>query len=585
VGPLPSDTDLRQTFLGLRTFEDLARLLVIPPQSLVFHIYVAPAASRYAEFDIPKRSGGSRTIRAPITALKLIQRRLATVLLAVYEPRAPVHGFCLNRSIMTNAGMHKHKRYVLNVDLVDFFPSVNFGRVRGMFASPPYSLPLNIATVLAQICCHKNELPQGAPSSPVVSNMICSKMDSQLRRLAMNSRCTYSRYADDLTFSSTVPRFPGNLATITPSGSVELGDALVEVITANGFTPNPNKLRLQSRHQRQEVTGLTVNLFPNVPRRYIHQVRAMLNDWRHHGIEQAQARHIQYSSRRRDATNGLYFHKVVKGKIDFLGMVKGRNDPNYRRFLYEYSRLDPTFVLPEQPLSPPPTNARQAAVYTTGKTDWRHLKAALTRFQARGRFTRVSLVFSEDEADIGDPKLLSMCKAFSSTPTRHPIPQVFIFDRDDPRILADAGLATTDLYDWGMNVFSLVLPIPAHRTTQDGICIELLYVNEDLTRKDDQHRRLFLSSEFHPDSGRHLNLDFNYRYPAKLRPGRLTIIDNDVFDSKHRNVALPKILFAQNVLEATPGYADVDITGFDPLFSLLEAVLYGEVPFARPTTR
>lgn len=215
--------DLRLRFLALSHPTDIPLLLDVTPATLTYHLYVARSADKYTTFTVPKKRGGERTILAPISSLKLIQSKLAQVLQAVYEPRAPVHGFSPGRSILTNARLHKRKRWVLNLDLEGFFPSINFGRVRGLFIARPYSLPSNVATVLAQIACFGNQLPQGAPTSPVISNMICSRMDSQLRRLAMDSRCVYSRYADDLTFSTTLSRFPGTLASITEASAVEVG--------------------------------------------------------------------------------------------------------------------------------------------------------------------------------------------------------------------------------------------------------------------------------------------------------------------------------------------------------------------------
>jgi RNA-directed DNA polymerase len=416
---------------------------------------------KYSEFHIPKKMGGKRTILAPVSSLKIIQAKLAQVLQAVYIPRATVHGFTLNRSILTNARLHANKRWVFNVDIEEFFPSINFGRVRGMFSSPPYSLPPNVATVLAQIACFSNQLPQGAPTSPIISNMICSKLDSQLRRLAIESRCVYTRYADDLTLSTTLRRFPGNLATLTDTGSVEAGPQLVQLIAQNGFTLNIAKARLQSQHQRQEVTGLTTNLFPNIQRRYLHQVRAMLHDWKRHGEVIAFQRHFALEPyRRREGTTATAFHSIVKGKIDFLGMIKGRNDPSYRKFLYEYAGLNPDFILPKEPLPPPPPDTRQAFVFTEGKTDWMHLEAALKRLHHHSKFKDVHLIFDKDTPQPGNKNLLAMCKTFARTPTPYPVPYIFLFDRDDPGILRDANLDKADIHEWGANVFSVAIPIP-----------------------------------------------------------------------------------------------------------------------------
>jgi RNA-directed DNA polymerase len=164
--------ELRELFFALQTPEDIAHLLEVEYGTLVYHLYVVAGSAKYTTFDIPKKSGGFRTISTPVTALKIIQRKLNQVLQCVYQHKASVHGFVCDRSIVTNASRHGRKRFVFNVDLNDFFPSINFGRVRGMFMASPYMLDPAVATVLAQICCFDNQLPQGAPTSPIVSNMI-----------------------------------------------------------------------------------------------------------------------------------------------------------------------------------------------------------------------------------------------------------------------------------------------------------------------------------------------------------------------------------------------------------------------------
>lgn len=208
--------ELKQEFLDLETPRQLAELLEVPYSLLVYHIYKVPDDKKYVEFLIPKKSGGYRKISSPSTALKIIQRKLSQVLYSVYTPKAPVHGFTPSRSIVTNAEQHVRKRFVFNIDISDFFGSIHFGRVRGVFMKEPYNRPSEVATVLAQICCFSNKLPQGAPTSPVVSNMVCARLDSQLRLLAKERHCSYTRYADDITFSTRLTRFPSNIAYLKP---------------------------------------------------------------------------------------------------------------------------------------------------------------------------------------------------------------------------------------------------------------------------------------------------------------------------------------------------------------------------------
>jgi len=174
-------------------------------------------------------------------------------------------------------------------DLTDFFPSIHLGRVRGLFLKKPFECKSAVATVLAQLCCNSGKLPQGAPTSPIISNLICGKMDVQLQRFAKENLCTYTRYADDITFSSKRRAFPPAVAYVEETtGKLRVGDGLLSIITQNTFVVNEAKLRLQNANRRQVVTGLKVNRFPNVPRRLLSQVRAMLHAWEKHGLRAAE---------------------------------------------------------------------------------------------------------------------------------------------------------------------------------------------------------------------------------------------------------------------------------------------------------
>ncbi len=267
----------REAFFALETRRDLATLLGYRYDGLVYQLYKIPEEKKYETFYVPKKSGELRTIHAPSSTLKHIQRRLNEVLQSVYRPKPVVFGFAVGKNIVDNAEKHKKKNRVLNIDLVDFFPSINFGRVRGMFLHKPYKLPDEVATTLAKICCFNNSLPQGAPTSPIISNMICAQMDSQLQDLAWKHRCFYTRYADDITFSTTLREFPTEIAKVDSVLSVELGQELKDIIQKNGFEINEGKVRAFAYFQRQEVTGLTVNRFPNVRRKFIMQIRSMLH--------------------------------------------------------------------------------------------------------------------------------------------------------------------------------------------------------------------------------------------------------------------------------------------------------------------
>ena len=265
---------------------DLATLLGYRPNTLSFILYKIPDSCKYTEFTIPKSAGGSRKIKAPISRLKLLQRRLADLLSVCFEEihgdknlrRVLSHGFRENYSIITNARKHTNKRNVFNIDLKNFFPSINFGRVRGYFInSRDFQLSPDVATVIAQIACHENELPQGSPVSPVISNLIGHMLDVRLVRMAKKAKCTYSRYVDDITFSTNRKEFPSLIATQTATDEWIPSDKLTNVVVRTGFEINLNKITMQYDTNQQVTTGLVVNKKVNVRALYYRQVRAMCN--------------------------------------------------------------------------------------------------------------------------------------------------------------------------------------------------------------------------------------------------------------------------------------------------------------------
>ena len=345
---LANDSEsLRETFYALETPRDVARLLDVRYNQLIYHLHKTDPKFRYETFKLPKRSGGFREISAPVTPLKIIQRKLNQVLQVVYPGRPQVHGFVRGKSILTNARSHSSKQLVLKVDLQDFFPTINFGRTRGMFLAHPYNRNAAVSTILAQICCFENRLPQGAPTSPIVSNMVCAKLDSGLLKLAKRIWCTYTRYADDLTFSTSRRHFPPFVAAFsTTSKQVEVGPELRQIIQENLFQINEKKVRLLQSHKRQMVTGLVTNKFPNVTRKYMNQVRAMLYAWETYGLQGAEQHFYEkhYRKHRSSSAKIPSFEKVIQGKIEFLGHIRGRTNTAYIKFLTQLHSLAPHLV-------------------------------------------------------------------------------------------------------------------------------------------------------------------------------------------------------------------------------------------------
>ncbi|NBD00711.1 RNA-directed DNA polymerase [Atlantibacter hermannii] len=263
---------------------DLARLLGIDPVFMTRVIYIRNTDNLYSQFTIKKKNGSDRHISAPDPELKEIQSRLSDLLQDCLnnirenskEDNNFSHGFERNRSIITNAEKHKSKKWVLNIDLSNFFDEFNFGRVRGYFLkNKNFSLNTELSTLIAKIACHQDKLPQGSPCSPVITNLILVSLDRRLSNLCNRAGCTYTRYADDITISTNKKEFPRAIIKSHNENSIDLNKKFLKEIISSGFQINVNKLRLFDRKCRQEVTGLTVNRFVNVDNKYAKKIRAM----------------------------------------------------------------------------------------------------------------------------------------------------------------------------------------------------------------------------------------------------------------------------------------------------------------------
>ncbi len=290
-----------------------------------------------------------RRICSPRGLVRELQTALNPALQKIYAAHPAAHGFIAQRNVVSNATPHAGRHWVLNVDLADFFPSINFGRVRGLFMAAPFNMGPKAASVMAQICVFGNGLPQGAPTSPVLSNFIAASLDRRLMRLAKEMRCNYTRYADDITFSCDLPIFPPALAVFDVSANlteqVKAGDALERAIMACGFAINQKKVRLQGRHRHQSVTGLCVNRTANVERTRIRKVRAMLHAWEKFGLDAAGREHFDKYARTPGAAApadaGAQFRSAVYGQLAFIKMVRGPSDPVFLKLCAKLIDLDP----------------------------------------------------------------------------------------------------------------------------------------------------------------------------------------------------------------------------------------------------
>lgn len=315
-----------------------------------FNFYINPnhTQGRYREFYIPKRSGGRRRISAPRTGTyKYMLHALNLLLGSLYTPSSSAMGFAPGRSIVTGAEKHVGQHYVFNTDLRDFFPSVRRARVKASLLLPPFGFTEEVAIAVAGLCTVRVDapgddgqparpiyvLPQGAPTSPLLTNAVCDRLDRRLSGLARRCGANYTRYADDITFSS-----PHNLYAEESTFRTELA----RILAVEGFEMNEAKTRVQRSGQRQEVTGLVVNRRVNVCRHYVRSLRAVLHVWRRYGYDAALAallRHDRVVPERRGRRRLPDLTRVVEGRLLFVRQVRGTADPLYARLQAAFDAL------------------------------------------------------------------------------------------------------------------------------------------------------------------------------------------------------------------------------------------------------
>jgi retron-type reverse transcriptase len=295
---------------------------------------------RYVTFKIPKKKKGEfRTIDAPCHELKNVQQALNFVLQEIYRPNAAAMGFVKGKSVVTNAQVHLCQNFVYNIDLKDFFPSITSGRVFKRLLTKPFCLNEDVASMISDLCCYqKGEnkvLPQGAPTSPIITNIICEKLDFKLSRLAKAYGLKYTRYADDITFSGMSNVFAENGKFCTSMRNI--------IENEEGFKLNTDKTRLCHRGMRQEVTGLTVNTKANVSRKYIKQLRPLIHNWEVKGYDEAQAifaKHYAETNTRNLTCKGDHLiENIISGKLMYLKMVKGETDSTYKSLADRFEKL------------------------------------------------------------------------------------------------------------------------------------------------------------------------------------------------------------------------------------------------------
>ncbi|MDC3959188.1 RNA-directed DNA polymerase [Polyangium jinanense] len=313
----------------LSTPAEVAKALSVPIPRLRWLCYHNDAVEKphYVYFEVPKRSGGMRLLSAPHEALSKAQQWILQNVLAKLSVEGEAHGFVKGRSTVTNARAHLGRGTVVNLDLSDFFPTITFGRVRGLFESIGYSPA--VATIFALICTEsprrkvvydgttywvavgERGLPQGACTSPAISNLVARKLDRRLSGMTRKMGWTYTRYADDLTFSAENELVDDGKGG-QKKGRSDLGILLARVrhiVQEEGFAINPKKGRVQHAGGRQEVTGIVVNDKLGMPREEVRKLRAILHAAKKTGLAAQNRENIPH------------FEAYLQGKIAYLNMV------------------------------------------------------------------------------------------------------------------------------------------------------------------------------------------------------------------------------------------------------------------------
>ena len=369
---------------------------------------------KYTPKSIPKKSGGERLLMIPDKNIRFVQKEIADILVKyLLEKRflsrasfafTPLGEQSLGISL--NAAKHVKKLCVINVDLENFFDSINFGRVLGLLRNPPYSLPDHFAVKLAQLSIYDNKLPQGSPLSPVLSNMIATALDKKMILFAKEKHATYSRYADDLTLSFTD----------STHDNEQIVEDIKRIVEEQGFKVNEKKIRSQFRCERQIVTGLKVNKKINLDRRFIRNLRSMLFTWYKNGIESAADQHFRSRNRSkyRGSDDQKIFKKIIQGKLSFMKQVLSKESRIFKRYFIQFCLLEYGYVpnryneqfnleyIPDEHnkriargneellnLAPP---FDSVIVHVEGRTDSMYLKAALDSFRKKGEYLDLKIL-------------------------------------------------------------------------------------------------------------------------------------------------------------------------------------------------
>lgn len=320
-------------FLLCKNSSDIEYLLKLSHFTFAQHIL----SPEYHYFKIPKSKGGFREIEAPALELKKIQRKLNEYLQYVYflNQSQSAYGFIMStakenrkntaKNIVSNAKQHLGNPYLLNIDFDDYFHQISTQEVYTIFKKPPFNFTKNQANTLAKICTNKGRLPMGAPTSPVLSNFACLALDKELELWATKHKITYTRFVDDLSFSSK--------NRITPQHFKQI----LQITSKYEFVIDPAKTKWYDAKQTKIVTGLVIGKQIELQKDYLTELTKDIDR-----LQKATEVAIITGNIHKPTATKKYKQEIM-GKINFIAVVKGYNSEQYEHFMMLY----------EQAINPP----------------------------------------------------------------------------------------------------------------------------------------------------------------------------------------------------------------------------------------
>lgn len=311
-----------------------------------------PIEKLYHEVFIEKKSGKKRQLLIPRKHIKEIQKFIKNIIEAIYTPAEYVTGFVKGRSIIDAAKPHVGHDYIFCFDIQNFFPSIYASHIYYQLISRPYSFEENVAHLITNLCCVRinnhskyRVLPQGAPTSPILSNIAFERYDKYLLEIAKEHSLTYTRYADDLFFSSNEDVFYYDWEKDIIFGEGCLRSIIPHRLpirfrnTPPSIHVNPTKTRTLKKGQRQIVTGIIVNQKLNVKREFINDIRNILYIWKNYGYTSAQKRFNVFKEKQKCSSPDSALINVLRGKLNFMKQVRGSEDSLYKKFKKSYDNL------------------------------------------------------------------------------------------------------------------------------------------------------------------------------------------------------------------------------------------------------